>query len=125
MESSEDNINLDSLQDLLCKISESILMDFVEIWADQRDNECQRLNAARITNITLGDRGGLHLSTVWHVWEKEEITHLRGGYFEHTKTTVRKVFVPFAFDRPVHNRQQLSEALDNMQRIASQRLPLQ
>lgn len=107
------------VQKFLTALSESELMDFVEIWADQRGPICQRLNEAKIDGITFGATGGLKVHSIWHVWESEELSELRGGWFQHSKITARDVLVPFPY--PVHSVTDLEEALLEMKRIAKSR----
>ena len=102
-------------------ITDSDLMDFVEIWANQRDSICQRLNGVVLISI---DSGGLHLMSTWHVWEKEELSDLRGGYFEHTKTTQRRVYVAFPANLcPVLDQARLEIALRGMLQLSRTRRP--
>lgn len=109
------------VQEALKPVTESMLMDFVEIWANQRDSVCQRLNAANITGI---DARGLFVHSTWHIWEKEELSDLRGGYFEHTKTTTRDVHVPFPVEQqPVDTVAKLTAALAKMMETARARVP--
>lgn len=110
-----------SVNDAIKTVNESTLMDFVEIWANQRDSVCQRLNGASITGI---DERGLRVHSIWHIWEKEELSDLRGGYFEHSKTTTRAVHVPFPVDlQPVNTVDKLSTALKRMTEVARARVP--
>ena len=109
------------VQAILKTVSESTLMDFVEIWANQRDSVCQRLNGASITSL---DGRELRVHSIWHIWEKEELSDLRGGYFEHTKTTTRDVVIPFPADlQPVNTLAKLSDALARMTEVAHSRVP--
>lgn len=112
--------NAPQVAEVLAEISESELMDFVEIWADQRGSVCQRLNGATIIGIRFGPGGGLEVHSIWHVWESEELSELRGGWFQHSKTTTRDVLVPFM--RVVNSLQDLKEALKEMKIIAKKRV---
>ncbi|KAH3743730.1 hypothetical protein Pelo_14855 [Pelomyxa schiedti] len=63
----------------------SDLMDFVEMWANQRDpsGECQRLNSALLKQVT---EEHLIIDTVWHTWEAEE---RYDRFFQHKATCER------------------------------------
>jgi hypothetical protein len=107
------------IQSLLAQLTESELMDFIEIWADQRGSICQRLNGAKLTGASFGPGGGLQVLSTWHVWEKEELSELRGGWFQHSKTIDVQVLIPFG--KLVSSLPELQEALASMRKTARDR----
>jgi len=118
---SDDSAIIDSdAQSLSELVDESTLMDFVELWANQRDSVCQRLNGARLLRAT---RRYLEIDSVWHVWEHEELSQLRGGYFQHSATTCRSVRIPYPAEiGVVQSRSDLPRAIAAMKRIVSEQL---
>ncbi len=95
---------------------ESVLMDFVEMWADQRDTEvCQRLHAARATGF---GPNWLDVSCIYHKWEEQESTDV---FFEHRATVERSVRVPLPF--PVATHQDCWRAFEQMREQTKTRTP--
>lgn len=72
-------------------VCDSDLMDMVELWANQRDDTCQRLNAAAVVAVDVARRV-LVVESTWHVWESNEVVDV---YFTHRATAERRVSLPF------------------------------
>lgn len=95
---------------------EHYLMDFVELWADQRDmTTAQRIHSAKVVDLT---STALIIECIYHIWEDEEKIDV---YFQHKASTTRQVQVPLPFN--VQSEVQLWAALDQMIQQAQARKP--